>query len=80
MRTYLGVVSSGLRVLDCHFRLHGGRSDSGEVLRPVGPMSGNDSSEVGCQLLDEHLRVLLRQRLQWREQSPHRRVVFLTKL
>ena len=51
-----------------------------EVFRPVGTVSVYDSSEVGCQLLDEDVRVLLRERLKGGEESPHRRVVLGTKL
>lgn len=72
MRFSLGVVCFSLQfllfphehtvVLHC-FRVSGRLSSSSEVFRLVGTMSGNDRSKVGCQLLDDHVRVLLRQRL-----------------
>jgi len=89
-RTYRWGVGFGLHirlfprrhavVLDCRLGVSGGRRDSGEVLRPVGAVRGNDSSEVSGQLLDDHVTMLLRQRLQWWEQSRHWRVVLCTDL
>lgn len=47
------------------------RSRTSDVLRPEGSTRRNDGSEVGRQLLDDIIRMVLGQGLQWGEESGH---------